>query len=372
MKFNATVTRKCNLRCPYCYVARDNRDISPEIAEKAVDLAISLLPPGGLLDFGFFGGEPLLRFDLIQQMVAQLRARQQAEGFQLALGLTTNGTLLSPAMLEFMADEEVVLCISLDGPEDIFSLQRGNGSKEGHYATVVKNIELAAASLPSVKINAVYGPETLHRLPDSVRFLSGFGVPVELNLNVMTPWAKDNLSGIDDVFAEIAQFYLERYQAGSPIKLQPLADHIMTGILGGVDPACRCKLGVEELAVDVNGDLYPCERLIGRTGLTIGDVQNGIDPRKQELVVGEHLTPHPACVDCPIRTYCNHSCGCTNWFLTGNFGTAHHAVCSIEKALFKAMRGLLEPLQRVDGFAEHIVQTLNRGCHACPEEASNG
>ena len=370
MKFTAAITRRCNLACPYCYVSCDGREMSTEMANQAVDMAVALLPPGDILDFGFFGGEPLLRLDLIRHMTRRLREHQETNGFNLALGLTTNGVFLVDPVLEFMAEEEIVPCISLDGPREVFDRQRGSSSGESCFDRVVSNLDKAARVLPSMKINAVYGPDSLALLPETVEFLCGFGVPVELNLDITTPWKEESLEQSDQVFAEIGEFYLKRFMMGSPVQLQPLADHLLMGIVGGMDPECRCTLGVGEIAVDVDGRIYPCERLIGQQELVIGDIRQGIDPSKQARVVEDHRTPHETCLDCSLIKYCNHSCGCTNWFLTGNYGTADRAVCKIEKSLFKVARDLLEPLSATREFTGHFMQTLKMRCDHCTKEGS--
>lgn len=370
MKFTATITRSCNLACPYCYISCDGRHMSSEVADQAVDLACEMTPPGGNLDFGFFGGEPLLRFDLIRDMTRRLRDRQKQSGFELSLGLTTNGVLLTEPVLEYMAEEEFVPCISLDGPRKVFDSQRGFASGKSCFDTVIGNLEAAAEILPSMKINAVYGSNSLAHLPETVRFLCGFGVPVELNLDISTPWKEESLEQTDQIFAEIGKFYLKRFMMGEPVQLQPLADHLLTGIIGGVDPECRCTLGVGEIAIDVDGQIFPCERLIGQKDLVIGSLQQGIDPELQAQVVAEHRSPHEACVACALVKFCNHSCGCTNWFLTKNFGTASRAVCMIEKSWFKVARELLEPLSTSPEFTSHFMQTLIMRCHDCTKEGS--
>lgn len=370
MKFTAAITRKCNLDCPHCYISCDGREMSFETADQAVDMAVSLLSPGEALEFWFFGGEPLLRFDLIKHMTNRLRRHQEARGFPLAMGLTTNGVLLADPVLDFLAEEWIIPCVSLDGPREVFDRQRKSTSDESCFDLVVKNLEGAARVMPTMKINAVYGPDSLAMLPQSVEFLCGFGVPVELSLDFSATWGDESLAHSDRVFAEIGEFYLNRFRMGSPVQLQPLADHLLTGIVGGMNPEGRCTLGVDEIAVDVDGLIYPCERLIGQQELVIGNIGQGVDPSKQAKMAEAHRTPHETCVDCSLINFCNHSSGCTNWFLTGNCGTADMAVCTIEKSLFKVARDLLEPLSATRAFPGHFMRLLKMRCGHCTKEAS--
>ncbi len=368
MKFTASITRQCNLGCRYCYVSRDGREMDAETAEQAVDFAIGQLPPGELLDFGFFGGEPLLNFPRIRHMVRYLRDRQGELGFDLVMGLTTNGTVLSREMLAFMAQEQIALCVSLDGPEDVYYRQRGANGANGVFRTVVENLRLASDSLPQVKINAVYGPDTLARLPGSVRFLASFERPVHLSMDIVTPWTDESLVGIDAVFHEVGQTYLDCFRQGNPFELHPLEDSLVVAAFGGCAREHRCRLGVGELAVDVTGEVYPCERLVGRDQVVLGDVRHGIDEHQRRKVVQEHGQPHPACLDCSLKDYCGSSCGCTNWFLTGHFGHASQAVCRKEKALHGAVRELLEPLSKTQGFQDYFAGVVQKNCGHCGKE----
>jgi uncharacterized protein len=312
MKFTTAITRNCNLRCRYCYISHEEREMDTETAKQAVNFALGQLPRGELLDFGFFGGEPLLNLPLMRHITQCLRDRQQEIYFDLVMGLTSNGVVLTPEALEFMAQERIGLCISLDGPEDVYSHQRRAEGNNGVFGNVVDNLCRAVKILPRVKSNAVYGPGTLNRLPDSVRFLVGFGIPINLNIDIMTPWTTDSLAGVEHIFSEIGQIYLDQFRRDKPVELHPLEDSLLVAAFGGCARESRCTLGVGELAVDVTGDIYPCERLVGRENLIIGNVYQGINEDKRSLIVQEHSQPYPACIDCSIRDYCSNSCGCGN------------------------------------------------------------
>ncbi len=365
MRFAAAITRQCNLRCRYCYVSHDSRQMDAATARQAVDLAISQLRQGELLDFGFFGGEPLLNFPRLRQIAQYLRAKQSELGFDLVMRLTSNGTVLTPEALEFMTQEQMRMCVSLDGPEDVYYQQRGDGRSNGIFETVVANLHRAAAALPSVHVNAVYGPATLQRLPSTVRFLAGFGLPIDLNIDIMTDWTADSLKDVDSIFSEVGQLYLDRFRRNEPFELHPVEDSLVAVLFGGCSPENRCKLGVGELAVDVTGKLYPCERLLDHEQTIIGDVDRGINEETRNQVVRQHGQPHPACADCPLKRYCNHSCGCTNWFMTGDFGRAHHVVCRVEKAWHGLLQELLEPLNATQSFHDYMGSVVLKGCGHC-------
>lgn len=370
MKFTAAVTRRCNMSCRYCYVSRNGREMSEDTAERTVDFAASLVSPNGDLDFGFFGGEPLLSLDLIEMMTARLRERQTDQGFSLATGLTTNGVLLSSQVTERLATADMNVCVSLDGDYDTYRSNRMIDANR--YDAIIENTMRAADTLPGLRLNAVYGPKTVHRLPETVRYLLGFGLPIELNIDIIADWQERDLENVDEVFGEVGALYLARHLADEPIPIQPLEDHILTAILGGADPHCRCRMGSEELAADTDGVLYPCERLIDYSTLTIGDIDTGIDTSLQERAIAEHQTYHPACLECTVQQFCNHTCGCTNRIMTGRYGVTHRAVCRIEKALIGTVRDILDPLRTSPGFSRYMIDLMNRHCKPCKEKRGTG
>lgn len=118
MKSTLSITHNCNLGCAYCYAGKKfKKDMSLETAKKAVDLSFKSSSIDDLIEFGFFGGEPLLKFDLIRKIVAYIREKEQQQLRAVRMQITTNGTLITPEILSFIKKENIGLCFSIDGPE---------------------------------------------------------------------------------------------------------------------------------------------------------------------------------------------------------------------------------------------------------------
>lgn len=134
MKVTLSLTHRCNLVCRYCYAGQAFRkDMSMETAQKAVDFAIRITPPGGKIDFCFFGGEPFLCFDRMQAITTYIRERTQDTGHPVRFSITTNGTLLTQSMLDYLRAEQVDLCLSVDGPAHVHDLNRQYANGRGSF-----------------------------------------------------------------------------------------------------------------------------------------------------------------------------------------------------------------------------------------------
>ena len=131
--------------------------MSLETAQKCLDLALETVPAEKSLNLCFFGGEPLLRFDLVRKITAYTYQKAAALNKSVRLSITTNGTLVTPEVIDFAADQNLHLCFSLDGPQDLHDRNRIFHNGRGSFASVMARLELALKRLNTVQVNAVLG-----------------------------------------------------------------------------------------------------------------------------------------------------------------------------------------------------------------------
>lgn len=375
MKFTVFLTERCNMNCRYCYGGKGGKDVDDETAFRAVDLAFELVPTGESLDFGFFGGEPVLRFDLIRKITARVRDKERESGIPAVLSLTSNGTILDTEILRYFKSEEIAYCVSLDGPPEVHDRYRVFGDGSGSFRRVVGNLQRAAEELPAVSINAVYGPETFGALATSASYLLSFGVPVYLNWDVVTPWSEDSLAHAESIFHRVGEIYVGHFKAGKAVTLHPFEDKVLLFLVGGYGERDKCRIGESEWAVAVHGDIYPCERLVGNARaaeLIMGNVATGVDEAKRRAVVRNRGNRNVECATCSQRDFCVNWCGCTNWFMTGRTDHAGPANCRIERATIKAAKAAFAELNGNPTFHEYVLNVFTQGCSECHKEAGHG
>lgn len=362
------LTHRCNFSCRYCYSGEKiAKDMSLATARKIVDFAMEITPPQQKIRFGFSGGEPLLCFELIRQITNYIRDKQSRIYNPVCLGLTSNGTLLTESILDFFSEQEFELCISLDGPEAIHNLNRRYQDGKRTFDDVVKHIPAALERLAVLQVNAVYDPQTIEFLHGTVSFLAGLGVPViHLNPNIRAFEEDYDYSQLRESFMQIADYYIDSYDAGREIAVNLIDSKIIVFLKGGYDILDKCGMGETEWAFAPSGNIYPCERLIGEDKtpcLCMGNIHTGLDPSRRCSVIEHTGNRNEECRECNFSKYCMNWCGCTNYHMTGYTDLAGRMLCESEKAAMQAAGHVLAVLsdKNNDLFLDHFMKYVNQG-----------
>ena len=367
MKITLSLTHNCNLSCYYCYAGRKfEKDMSLATAQKIVDFAMDITPAGEGIEFSFFGGEPLLRFDLIEEVTGYIRQKERETRQDVRLGLTSNGVLLTSSVVEFLDDERFDLCISIDGPASVHNLNRCYEDGRGSFEEVVRSVRLAAERLGTLQVNAVYGPETVESLLESVSFLADLGVSViHLNPNISASWEAPTYANLRGIYGAIAEYYVNRYRAGQEIAINLIDSKIIIFLKGGYDDGDRCGMGETEWGFAPSGNIYPCERFIGEdraSSLCLGNIHTGLDLTGRCSLLKQRGNRNEECKTCGLQRYCMNWCGCTNHAMTGHTDLAAPMLCESEKAALEAARYALVTLSEEDNalFIDHFMEYLHK------------
>lgn len=136
MKYTLSVTQQCNLECDYCYIGKKQETVSVDVARAAVDHIFDRTPPTENIDIGFFGGEPLLKFPLIESITSLIRSHPSYDANRVTLSIVTNGTIFDDTIGTFVRDHKIDLCVSADGPTAVHDRYRWFRGGKGSAATV--------------------------------------------------------------------------------------------------------------------------------------------------------------------------------------------------------------------------------------------
>jgi len=368
MKVTLSLTHRCNLVCRYCYAGQAfKQDMSLDTARKAVDFAVRVTPPGRKIKICFFGGEPFLCFERMQAITAYIHERAQETEHPVGFSITSNGTILTQPMLDFLQAEEIDLCISLDGPAHVHDLNRRYGNGCGSFTDVAANLQKAMAQLDMVQVNAVYDPETVAFLPQTVDFLIGLGTAViHLNPDIGASWNGVSSGQLQDAFKRIADTYIQCYEQGQEIAINVIDSKIILFLKGGYGVEDMCGMGETQWAFAPSGNIYPCERFIGEDddeALRLGNLNSGLDRIRQCALLERKGNRNKACQACGFKEFCMNWCGCTNYYMTGNINLAGSLLCSMEKAAIQAARTVSTTLSESDNalFADHFMRYFHEG-----------
>ncbi|WIM06094.1 MAG: radical SAM protein [Candidatus Nitricoxidivorans perseverans] len=363
-KYTLCLTHRCNLRCSYCYIDKRAGRMSIEVADRIVESIFGSPPPGDDdgVDIGFFGGEPLLEFDLLKEIVGRIERHPNFDRKTVTLSVVSNGTLLSEAMADYLAEHGVVLCLSCDGPPHVQDRFRKQRNGRASSARVVRAIEIARRRLPLFMVNAVYRPETLDELPATVDFLSGLGArQIYLNPDAGAPWRREDAAKLAGLYAGIGDWYVRAYLRNDLHFVSLIDSKIAVILRGGYGASERCQMGSREIAFTAEGRVYPCERLIGdgKGGRhCLGSIQDGRLPRAAvSFCTDAAARAESPCAACGIREYCMNWCGCSNYLATGSYDRVSPFLCASERAAVAAAARVYERLDAAcpGVFSDHLA-----------------
>lgn len=360
MKYTLFVTRQCNLRCDYCYIGKDISAMPLELARRVVDYAYARTPPGEQMDFVFFGGEPLLEFDRVRDITALIEQHPRFDPLAVQLTLVSNGTVFSDDIADYVREHNVAFGISCDGPPEVHDRFRRYRSGKGSAATVEETIRDAIDALGQLMVNAVYRPETVDALPDTVAYFSSLGVrQIYLTPDYSAPWTPAHRRLLGDIYRAVGTHYMDYYRADDPHFISLIDSKIALLLRGGYQPGERCSMGRGELAFTPDGGIYPCERLVGDGGGAhrIGHIDGAFAPQLMQChhapkVDGVEATP---CAECGIRPYCMNWCGCSNYFASGYYDRVSALLCASERAAIECAAEVYRTLEAElgDMFFDH-------------------
>ncbi len=358
------LTHDCNLRCRYCYAGRKYQLAMPqEVARRAIDIALAEARQlGHGLDVNFFGGEPLLEWELLQWCHGYVCGHEQAARLPAPprFGLTTNMTLLSEEKLLWLAERDFLLGLSIDGSPAMHNVNRRFPTGEGSHAAVLPALRWLNAH-PEVRTRhvCVVAPTNVHLLAEGVSWLAeNFRGPICLNFDYWSEWTDEQFELLREQFHEVVGRITASYREGRyPIRVENVQEKILTHLHRAPKDCLHCRIGERELAVTVDGNFFPCSRLVGEGDapeLNFGNVVEGINRAKQHAIIAARGNRTPECRLCALRHRCMNSCGCTNYAASGHLDRVSPFLCSLERLCIEEADAMAEQLyaERCPAFME--------------------
>jgi uncharacterized protein len=345
MKATLFLTMACNLHCDYCYIEKQPASMSRETLARALDFAFANVEENERLDFGLFGGEPLLNWPLAQTAVEMVEQCVGKRMGAVRMSLVTNGTLLNEDILKYMREHRMILQVSCDGTPDIQDIHRCYPDGRKSSGIVEANLRTALDILPAVIVNVVYGPDTCAFLPESIKYLASLGLrQIVLNADYSARWTTEDIVTLKKAYQRVVEIYLAGYKKKSPLFISLIDEKIAVILRGGYGPDERCQMGYREFAFSPKGFIFPCERLVAdgnENRHCIGHLDRPDLLRRNYCHADGIKCINIECRLCSVADYCMNWCGCTNFFASGDYSRASHFICTSEKlsidAAFKVL-----------------------------------
>ena len=335
------IAHDCNLACKYCFAEEGEYHgrralMSFEVGKKALDFLIANSGSRVNLEVDFFGGEPLMNWDVVKQLVEYARSVEKERGKNFRFTLTTNGMLIDDDVIDFANREMSNVVLSLDGRKEIHDRLRVDYAGNGSYERIVPKFQKLVAARGN-KNYYMRGTFT-HANPDFTKDLFhmadlGF---TELSMEPVVCAPEDSaaltaedLEIVKDQYELLARDMLRREKEGKPITFY----HYMLDLTGGPCIYKRisgCGSGTEYMAVTPWGDLYPCHQFVGEEAYKLGDIWNGVtNTALREEFRSCNAYARPECNDCWARFYCSGGCAANAFHATGSIRGVYEAGCEL-------------------------------------------
>lgn len=319
--FMVNVSQRCNLTCPYCYVNKGHFDYSEvpiprmpmERAETVVEHIHDHFPGLGIYGYHFYGGEPLLNFKAIKAIVESAEAKAEATGTETDYHITTNGTLLTPEIADFMDEHRFTVYYSIDSDAETHDELRKYINGKGSYDDVARNIQLLV-DRPGVHLIGSSVVREANSLTEAIGKLAETGAR-QCKAERVRLKDDDPLALVGDAFSdyledirELADHYIDHIAAAK----KPLDYRLTSKILQLLTHKRRdffCPAGERMFGVSSNGELYPCALHVGRPQSVLGSVERGPDPDKVSAFRQKFSADgQEVCRSCWNRTLCGGGC----------------------------------------------------------------
>ena len=314
------VAESCNLRCRYCYHGEKGngkglqRQMGRDVALRAVDFLFERSGELEDLVLVFFGGEPLLNFETIRHAAGYAQEKAAASGKRLSFAITTNGTLLTPEIVDFLQAHDVSVTVSLDGFEQIHDRYRRFADGRPSYGVIlprVRQLLEGARKRPVVaRVTVVDEPD---RVPQILEHLLGLGF-VEAGFAPVTtghPEYQLNDRQMDELlsaFRHLAQRFLEAVEEERFFGFSNVID-LLVSLHQGQVMNYPCGAGLGLFSVDAGGRLFLCQRFTGEESYCMGDIFEGFDEERLGKFRQEaEISNKEACRTCWARTICTGGC----------------------------------------------------------------
>lgn len=337
------IAHDCNLACQYCFAEEGEYHgrralMSYETGKQALDFLIANSGQRRNLEVDFFGGEPLMNFDVVKQLVAYGREQEKLHDKHFRFTLTTNGVLLNDGIMEFANKEMDNVVLSIDGRKEVHDRMRPFRKGAGSYDLIVPKFQKLAESRNQERYyvrgtfthyNTDFSNDVLHLADLGFKQISVEPVVAQPE----DPYAitEEDIPVICEEYDRLAKEMIRRKKAGEDFNFF----HFMIDLEGGPCVAKRlsgCGSGTEYLAVTPWGDLYPCHQFVGNEDFLMGDVWNGI---KRTDIQDEfkccNVYAKEKCRNCFARFYCSGGCAANSYNFHGSILNAYDIGCELQK-----------------------------------------
>lgn len=338
------IAHDCNLRCKYCFASEGKYNgkrelMSSETGKRAIDFVIENSGPRHNIEVDLFGGEPLMNFDAVKEIVKYARGREKECNKNIRFTITTNATLLNDEIMKFIDDEMGNVVLSIDGRKEVNDKIRVRYDGTGSFDAIMPKIKKMVEMRQDGKQYYVRGTFTRNNLDfyNDVMAMADEGFkeisiePVVLPDEHPLSIQREHLDTIFEQYDKLTDEIIKRKKEGRGFKFY----HFNIDVNGGPCVYKRisgCGAGHEYVAVTPEGDIYPCHQFVGNDNFKMGNVyEKGLNQEIANNFKNGNIYSKPKCMDCWARFYCSGGCQANNYNFSGDIHEPYSLGCEMMK-----------------------------------------
>lgn len=337
------IAHDCNLRCKYCFASTGDfgtgRKLMPlEVGKAAIDFLLEKSVGRENLEVDFFGGEPLMNFDVVKEIVSYARSKEKEYGKNFRFTITTNGMLLTDDKIDYINQEMSNVVLSIDGRKEVNDRMRVRVDGSGSYDRIMDGYKKLVEKRGDKEyyVRGTYTKYNLDFAEDVIHlYEAGFDQvsvePVMEDESVEYAITEKDLDRIYREYDKLVDRIGDIKKKGEFINFF----HFMIDLDQGPCVIKRlrgCGSGNEYVAITPDGDIYPCHQFVGHEEYCMGSLEEGTfnEEIKKEFA-GTHVYSKPACQDCWAKFYCSGGCNANNYIYNGDIHKAYELSCKIQR-----------------------------------------
>ena len=337
------VAHDCNQRCSYCFASTGDfgegrKLLDADTGKKAIDFLLTQSKGRKNLELDFFGGEPLMNFEVVKEIVAYARSKEKEYNKNFRFTITTNGMLLNDDIIDYINREMSNIVLSIDGRKEVNDRVRVRCDKTGSYDKIVPNYQKLVAKRGQdqyyvrgtfTKYNLDFAKDVMHL--NDIGFDQVSVEPVVADPQQPYALTESDLPQIFDEYENLAKQLIEKKKNGKGFNFF----HFMLDLDQGPCAIKRlrgCGCGNEYVAVTPDGDIYPCHQFVGMEEWKMGSVlDDTFDLKRKDYFAKANIYGKEDCKNCWAKFYCSGGCNANNLQYAGDVLKPHKLSCELEK-----------------------------------------
>lgn len=337
------IAHDCNIRCRYCFASQGDFKgtrslMSEEIGKKALDFLIENSGNRRNLEVDFFGGEPLLNFEVVKKLVDYGRKREKEANKNFRFTITTNGVLLNDEIIKYINENMENIVLSIDGRKEINDKMRYTVNGEGTYDIILPKFKNMVETRGDksyyvrgtfTKYNIDFAKDVLHLADQGFKNTSVEPVVAEPGKDY--EFTYEDLPEIFHQYENLARELIKREKEGNGFNFF----HFMVDLNQGpcvIKRLTGCGAGSEYLAITPEGDIYPCHQFVGNEKFKMGSVVNGLNKERLNIdFANAHVYNKEKCRDCWAKFYCSGGCHANAYNFNNDINRPYDLGCEMEK-----------------------------------------